>query len=653
MFYSRSFLARKSPLGTIWIAAHLHHKLRKSQVVVTNIPSSVDCIMFPEVPIALRLLGHLLLGVVRIYSKKVDYLHHDCNEFLSHIRTVIATIQVNLPEDASHAPFHSVTLPETFELDALNLDDAIYQAETPDNHLKTWEEITMTDQIPGEGDPYVAFFVDKDVRMDPSSEIELLNLGPDPMEEDVIPPPGNNDVGVRDPGPSNQASESSQRVYEDHVSQDLPETEVLRDAVESLGGDGGLPDLGNNIVEQHELSNPTQTRDNLTPIMEGFPVTGEESLPSQLHPMPPTNISPEEPDIFNSRASFGPALSEMALQPTPPVEMNKVETRKRKQSFDEMLVLQNEFIQKQLEDTSKLVRKRRKLPLSALDVWRSHKRLKHDNIFIEPSISGMCSDLQGVFKKNFIASEVNPVPLIAPPEQRSENDPASTPAFDMEIELPRFEGHVDVPLPDFEQSPSGREEHTPILASNLGSESQTGNPLEPEIVLTPDLRTFAKPSRLESETPTARLEEELPEGIINLRQIPEMLISADSPVTSLREQQSIGGTSNYQESKELSFLDTEVTPTGHERKECDSLTVRTRHMAEFLKEQSPSTEMSRGLPGHLSLNKILEGETRKRCARMFYEALVLKTYGFIDAHQDEAYGDITLSLTPSLWNANF
>lgn len=85
--------------------------------------------MFPEVPIALRLSGHLLLGVVRIYSKKVDYLHHDCNVFLSHIRTAIATIQVNLPEDASHAPFHSVTLPATFELDALNLDDAIYQAE--------------------------------------------------------------------------------------------------------------------------------------------------------------------------------------------------------------------------------------------------------------------------------------------------------------------------------------------------------------------------------------------------------------------------------------------------------------------------------------------------------------------------------------------
>lgn len=85
--------------------------------------------MFPKVPIALRLSGHLLLGVVRIYSKQVDYLHHDCNEFLTNIRTAVASIEVNLPEDASHAAFHSVTLPETFELDALNMDDAIDQAE--------------------------------------------------------------------------------------------------------------------------------------------------------------------------------------------------------------------------------------------------------------------------------------------------------------------------------------------------------------------------------------------------------------------------------------------------------------------------------------------------------------------------------------------
>lgn len=78
--------------------------------------------MYPEVPIALRMSGHLLLGVVRIYSKKVDYLYQDYNFFLITIRKAFNSVEVNLPEDATHAPFHSVTLPNTFELDALDLE---------------------------------------------------------------------------------------------------------------------------------------------------------------------------------------------------------------------------------------------------------------------------------------------------------------------------------------------------------------------------------------------------------------------------------------------------------------------------------------------------------------------------------------------------
>lgn len=78
--------------------------------------------MLPEVPIALRLSGHLLVGVVRIYSRKVDYLYHDCNEVLTQLRTAFASIQINLPEGATHAPFNLITRPETFELDAVNMD---------------------------------------------------------------------------------------------------------------------------------------------------------------------------------------------------------------------------------------------------------------------------------------------------------------------------------------------------------------------------------------------------------------------------------------------------------------------------------------------------------------------------------------------------
>lgn len=99
--------------------------------------------MFPEVPIALRLSGHLLLGVVRIYSKKVDYLHHDCNVVLIGLRKAFTTVNVNLPEDATQAQIESITFPERMDLDAVDLDDLIYD-DHYDRHLRDQEEITLT-----------------------------------------------------------------------------------------------------------------------------------------------------------------------------------------------------------------------------------------------------------------------------------------------------------------------------------------------------------------------------------------------------------------------------------------------------------------------------------------------------------------------------
>jgi hypothetical protein len=48
-----------------------------------------DAIMGQEVEVmALRLSGQLLLGVVRIYSRKAKYLLDDCNEALLKIKMV-------------------------------------------------------------------------------------------------------------------------------------------------------------------------------------------------------------------------------------------------------------------------------------------------------------------------------------------------------------------------------------------------------------------------------------------------------------------------------------------------------------------------------------------------------------------------------------
>lgn len=87
MFYSQVILAKKGPLGKIWTAAHWgDKKLARPQIFATDIAETVDSIVHPAVPLALRVSGHLLLGVVRIYSRKVKYLMHDCHEAMIKIK---------------------------------------------------------------------------------------------------------------------------------------------------------------------------------------------------------------------------------------------------------------------------------------------------------------------------------------------------------------------------------------------------------------------------------------------------------------------------------------------------------------------------------------------------------------------------------------
>ncbi|KAK4436089.1 Sister chromatid cohesion 1 protein 4 [Sesamum alatum] len=150
MFYSQFILAKKGPLGTIWIAAHLERKLRKNQVADTDIGVSVDSILSPDVPIALRLSSHLLVGVVRIYSRKVNYLFDDCSEALLKIKQAFRSSAVDLPPDESKAPYHSITLPETFDLDDFELpDNDIFQGNFVDHHISSREQITLQDTMEG------------------------------------------------------------------------------------------------------------------------------------------------------------------------------------------------------------------------------------------------------------------------------------------------------------------------------------------------------------------------------------------------------------------------------------------------------------------------------------------------------------------------
>lgn len=89
MFYSEQLLSKTGPLARVWLAANVERKLSKSQVLQSDIQKSIGAIVDQgEAPMALRLSGQLMLGVVRIYGKKAKYLQDDCHETLLKIRMV-------------------------------------------------------------------------------------------------------------------------------------------------------------------------------------------------------------------------------------------------------------------------------------------------------------------------------------------------------------------------------------------------------------------------------------------------------------------------------------------------------------------------------------------------------------------------------------
>ncbi|KIL62228.1 hypothetical protein M378DRAFT_165915 [Amanita muscaria Koide BX008] len=99
----------------------MERKLSKTQTLQTDIEKSVDAIMGQEIEImALRLSGQLLLGVVRIYSRKAKYLLDDCNEALLKIKMAFRPGPVDLNDDELVVSKNSITLaPNMVDLDLL------------------------------------------------------------------------------------------------------------------------------------------------------------------------------------------------------------------------------------------------------------------------------------------------------------------------------------------------------------------------------------------------------------------------------------------------------------------------------------------------------------------------------------------------------
>ncbi|PRQ54495.1 putative rad21/Rec8-like protein [Rosa chinensis] len=738
MFYSHTILARKGPLGTVWCAAHLQHRLKKSHYAATDIPSTVDRIMFPEVPIALRMSGHLLLGVVRIYSKKVEYLHQDCNVVLNGLKKAFASIDLSLPENAMQAPLQSITLPETLCLDALDCGPDFDYDGAHNDHLGNQEDITLTEQFPIATNPYVAITFDEDIRMeDLSHQMEDFGSHVTPMDVDTIPPhpeqgthsPVNltdertthndevnlqgsqgisgvpsptdeqrrpsddftlpdcpeketqKDFGCQDPGPS-QPTEILNLSHRDYSSpENVPEIEAQRNAVSDISSET-FPFSSshrNDVTEQHDP--PTNEKAILSPIMEG-------SIHS-VGPSPAVQPSSETPasvaSLSEGRQHINTSVS-VAIQSTPRIEQPPLEQplieqprprKRKKQYFDDPVVLSNKFIGKRLKDASDIIRKRKKLPSSALGIWKLKNVLRKEQVFLQPSLTRLCSDLSNIYDKTYISTKSHLFEEALPDPRPTSPSPTT--------EVVSEDGAVVSPLPPFspltidvslehrvgdsvpanESSPVKGLQSPSSPATGSGQDAEQFRGVEHDGVL-PDSPTIKHSLMIDDFTPapspkvgSASVHSlEINTGT-QILQTPDLQVSAGSEFGTLTMLGEGGVHPDYTgpshnpesmtaEAEDLWFLEADDrTPAGSQGTEgVDSLSVRTRAVAQYLKSQSPED-----LSSDLSLNKILEGKRRKLCARMFFETLVLKSYDLIDVKQEVPYGDISLKLTQTLSKA--
>ncbi|KAK4422878.1 Sister chromatid cohesion 1 protein 3 [Sesamum alatum] len=591
MFYSHTLLGRKGPLGTVWCAAHLPQKLKKSHYVSINVPSVVERIMYPEVPISLRTSADLLRGVMRIYSKQVDYVLQDAQNAINYVSTSVNT---SLPDDANHAPFHSITLPEKFELDSLELDD--YDKDwCEDSHLKSKDDITLSEQIPTEKDQYIVIRVDEhDFRA--SSLIEdNSGSGPMPIDEDIPPPVGvDAAAGSVYPSPPNELG-----VNHGDIGNSSPE--IMRDAKHGFEFNNSpiFPDRADPdkfLEEQINMDKAT-----CSPVT-GVLLPDDRLLSPQNHDEQHTLRHMDSPMLFVRQSP------EMEIQPTPPVAQPIVRNRKRKQYFDKSLVLSNKHVKKALGDASDTRRNGRNCLLSSLAIFKQNMRLqlKKNGLPLQPYLTGCCPLLLSLHEDHLVTTEKTP-------QEKSVDQPPS-------------------PSRDFD-----RENYFTPGNSNLGLQSERLETFEGDDVL-PTAVMGTSPRNLDSDmrTPDTLYGKSLLAEHTALSGIPELVSSARR---GFLEQYGNSPTGSQGTPEFGIFSDNQGTP------ELQALPSRTRAMAQYLKKQSfvtPTSGNSEELSEDLSLNKILEGKPKKICARMFFETLVLKANGLVDVHQENPYDDISL-----------
>ncbi len=364
-------------------------------------------------PMALRLSGHLLLGVSRIYWRKARYLLEDCGVTLDHLKLNFkADGQVDMPQDQSRAPISSITLATNYTAAANNL------------------------MLP-----------EPDLDLD-----EILNMVAT-QQPQVGGKPGNgkeneNSINLKEKFNMNKNFGFNKTDQNDSILQAFPMNEDFE-----IETGRRLTDLS--ALGMSRDSNPFISRDSISTSAfgledpSGIEVGRRESVASAYSPMrlsTPGKASAEEHMDFDINDNFAWDTNEeqavasplgAALFDTPPRPVAAKTIRKRKVALDRVTELSNTQIQKQVKDTSDILMavgisgKRAALEEAATAAVDDSRRLSLTSILApadaaailaRPAFDGdMLMDAFGdLFKDNPLAVAVSSVSVGTPAINRSE-----------------------------------------------------------------------------------------------------------------------------------------------------------------------------------------------------------------------------------------
>jgi len=648
MFYSQIILAKKGPLGKIWLAAHWgDKKLGRPQIFSTDIASSVESIVNPAAPLALRVSGHLLLGVVRIYSRKVKYLMQDCTEALVKIKMAFRPGQSSTmrEEGEKEVNYTRKNAEQTianfgdFEISVQPLNGGTagggFEGAGAGGYGIPWSALQQEDSgawILGEEDDEEDEVPKEDRTLmtedilDSSRSISQT-LGTQREEE----------WGVFDPDAA--VIEEDEEKQQDSM---LTETDVELPREAARGRDSTLS--GIDLPQEPEISTDQKDQTSVAvtppPAMEGLEPL--EELPSDILNLQRDSISLDSSTIRPQRPQRE-SVAELSLSPSP---SQTTSTRRRRRRADEMprkrrrIVIDNdnteltsEYIKEMLRDTSDLLLTPvHPAAIAGSDLSADNtvdqviapvllENLTREELLARPSLADdgtLHPRLIQLFQRNQQVVLGDPLPYPIRGEEAKEE--ARRRALEEEMQeqvrkTRRSSGMMSEP-----DGVSIEEEDEEQVQHEKGLAEQDEMPIPSTPIVEEDMP-------MPAEQPLDEFDEMMPE--------PERpSISTQDSVFSL------GAVNDL----EREFLQKEDQSLRQEQGSELALSSSKWHahtvkVLEIIKRNLEDQDS-------LSYQSLTKGCTRRTASGFFFELLQLKTWDFIDVNQEGSYGDVMITPGP-------